>query len=714
MRVGLFLCAAVGAVAVAMPASAQTAADSQNGADRGGIADIVVTAQKRSQTIQDTPLSITALSGDMLAKSGVTDLNNAVGLVPSVQVQSSNTGATYFIRGIGQVGNTGSSPVSVHIDGIYQQQPEITGAAGVDVNRIEVLRGPQGTLYGRNANGGTINVITNDPALGVTSADVKLGIGNYSTRQVEAAVNLPVGSTLALRVAGALNAHDGYLTNGLSDRNDRTLRGKLLWQPVEELSVLLSAENVWIDSKGAGNVLISEDYDNPWTSAPYHEFSVVFTGDPVFCSPGCRPYYKVHNQQYRAEVNYEMPWATFTALGGIQRYRRHYLQAFGDGLEGDTTPVDQSSVELRLASPAASPVQWVLGAYYLDRDADGNVKYVYQINVATRIAISRERSKAVFGQLTYPLTDSFRLTGGLRYTHDETRQRVDDGEVDGTTDTLVGYTLGALQRGTFNKVTYKAGAEYDIAPRSMLYGSVSTGFRAGGVDSLGGSYEPETITAYEVGSKNRFLDNSMILNASLYYYRYEGYQLSYAREIDGSSVPVIVTSNVPGVTKVWGAEVEGMFDVTSLDRLNYTASYQRSKFADATLATSCSPSGECTYTALGGRTLPRMPKWTLTGGWEHRFPLGNGAEIQSYVDAQYKSGYDTNLVVFDGSRQNGVTLVNARLTYQAADERFSISAYVRNLTDKAVLIQSNTAGPVNRYGILGDPRTYGVSLQAKF
>ncbi|MBB6253262.1 TonB-dependent receptor [Nitrospirillum iridis] len=706
--------ALVPAFATAQEATPPMAGGGQEANSASALEEIIVTAERRVSNIQRTPISIAVKTGADLAQTGTVDLAKAVEDVPAVQVQKSNTGASFYIRGIGSRGVGGSSPVSVNEDGIYQQQPDLISGAFADLDRIEVLRGPQGTLYGRNANGGTVNVITKNPDLDGYSGDVTVGFGNYDTVQSQAVLNAPLGPTLAIRIVGDLEQHSGYLTNGLSDRDDKVLRGKALWKPNDRFSLLVSAEEFFTDSRGPGNVLISAVRDNPWYSAPYDSFAVVFTGDPVFCSPNCQPYYRVRNKQYRAEANYDLGFATLTALTGIQRYRRHYLQAFAGGLEYDDQPLDQESYELRLTSNEGAAIKWVAGAYALNQDYSGETKYVYHIDSATYYAINKDSSRAAFGQASVPLTDDLSLTGGVRYTQDHYDKRLDDGTVDGSTGVLESLTTGTLHSKGYAKVTYKGALEYQLDRASMLYAQYSTGFRSGGVDENGATFGPETIKAFEVGSKNRFFDDRLQLNASAYYYRYGGYQLDYIVSVGGASTDQITTSNVPGTTKVWGTELETQFRASHADLITASVSYEGSEFSDVTLATSCTSAGVCSYTDLGGRSLPRTPRWTLNGGYEHTFDIDGGDTITTHVDTQYKSAYDADLISFTHSRQGAYALFNARLTYSRPDWGVSVSAYVNNITNRAVLEQANTAGPVNRYGVLNDPRTFGLVLNGHF
>lgn len=690
-------------------------ADEENPTTAGpGIDEIVVTAMKRVGSVQKTPASIAVVSSETLQETGTSNLVSAVENVPSVQVQKSNTGATFYIRGIGSRGVGGSSPVSVNIDGIYQQQPDIIAGAFADIARVEVLRGPQGTLYGRNANGGTVNTITRDPTLGENSADLTLGIGNYSAIHAEAAVNLAITDTLSVRAVGSTDRHDGYLSNGLDDANDKIGRIKVLWQPDPALRILLGYEHTLIDKLGPGNVLLTDDVANKRYAAPYDSFAVVFTGDPVYCSPTCVPYYRVKNDAFNAQLDYDFGFAKLTALAGIQRYTNRHLQPFSGGLEEAYQPLDQESYEVRLANGDGSPIEWVIGGYMLDQDFSGETKYVLHIDDASYYPVQTTRSRAAFGQLTVPLTSALRLTGGLRYTRDSYRKQKDSGTIDGTTNEVGTLTSGTLYTGAYDKLTYKLGAEYDLSANAMLYGQFSTGFRSGGIDERSGAFGPETIKAIEGGIKTRMLGGRLTANLGAYYYLYDGYQLDYMISVSGAATDILTTSNIDGTTRVWGAELETELRATDDDTLSLALAYQGSRFANATIATSCDSSGTCTYAALDGRSLPRSPKWTINGGYEHRFALANGDRIKAHVDGMFKSSYQTDILTFDHSKQSAYALLNARLVYELADSKFSVSAYVNNLTNKVVVEQANTAGPTDRYGILNAPRTYGISVTGHF
>ncbi|MFT4077588.1 MAG: TonB-dependent receptor [Asticcacaulis sp.] len=674
----------------------------------GETTEIIVTAQKRSTNIQKTPLAITALSSQEIQSHGVTDLTHAVDFVPSVQVKQANTGAGFYIRGIGSRGANSlpDSPVAVMIDGVLQQRNELVSAGFADLNRIEVLRGPQGTLYGRNANAGVVNIITNDPKLNSYSGAGSVQYGNYNALRVEGMLNLPVGDTAALRAVVVSNAHDGYLSNGLMDAGETLARVKYLYQPTAGFRLLLGAESDRIDSNGPGNVLLpTSSRDDAWEAPDYSSLYTIPSGDTIYCSPNCQAAFNVKNTRLTAQGDWDLGFASFTGILGHQDFKRYYAQPFSGLWETDEATATQDSVELRLASPTGSRLTWVVGTYWLDYDGGGEVKKNYTFDELTELRENDAKTQALFGQITVPVTERFRLTGGLRYTKDDLTSLTASGTVSG------GITeVDDEVTKSYDKVTYKLGSEYDLSPTALVYASTSTGLKSGGVNSNGVGYDPEEITAYELGIKNRLLGGKLTLNADAFVYRYTGYQMSYYYYVGDE--PVFLTANVGGTTKVSGLEIEGMYRLTPSDRINGSLALQDSAFGSAQIASSCSDD-VCTYVDLTGRDLPRVPKTTVTLGYEHTWDLGTGANIKAGLNAQWKDSYQVDIVTFANSTTKAYSLWNANLVYNAPGDKWAISAYVNNITNYAVLEQANTAGSAV-YGVIGAPRTYGIRLSGKF
>jgi iron complex outermembrane recepter protein len=704
---------------LAANAVAQSAAPEAGKAADQGLQEIVITAQRRSESIEKAPLAITAVTGEELSTLGILNLQDAISLMPSVQIQGSNLGSGFYIRGIGSripgvFGDGSGSPVSTYSDNVFQSRSEITNLMFLDLNRIEVLRGPQGTLYGRNNNAGAVNIISNDPELGKLGATATLQYGNYNEQHTEGTANIPINDFVAVRAAFGSEYHSGYLSNGLNDADTQTGRIKVLIEPSDLLRILLVGDYTHGGGLGAGNVNIpTSARSNPWQAPGYAALDFPpGSGNFVCGGPGtgpCTAFQDTKNYDVHAQVDWNLGWGVMTFLPAYQDYHSQYQQVFSAIYEDNTTPLHQTSAELRLASEPESAVKWVGGLYWLRDNGSGLYDHNFSFNSTIDNTENINQTKAVFGQVTVPVTGSIRLTGGLRYTQDYFK--------------TVQETSGVPENAsaTFDKTTYKGGIEMDLTPNSLLYVNVSNGFRQGGVGQSANTgtiytFGPETILAYELGSKNKFLDSTLLLNADVYYYDYDGYQLDVNFYPDpNSQVYETRTSNLPGTTRVAGAEFEGAWLATTRDRIDFTATYEYTRFADASVALGAS---DTVLTNLGGRELPRTPKWTGTLGYGHTWDLPAGS-LTGHVDAQYSSAYVVDLLYFTYANPSLFTqaaygLVNANLTWNSGSGRWSTGIYGRNLSNKAVLQQANPAGPVNVVGVIGDPRTFGVRISAKF
>jgi iron complex outermembrane recepter protein len=693
-------------------------ADTEKPADQG-LQEIVITAQRRSESIEKAPLAISAVTGETLLNQGVVNLQDAISLMPSVQIQASNLGSGFYIRGIGSripgvFGDGSGSPVSTYSDNVFQSRSEITNLMFLDVDRIEVLRGPQGTLYGRNNNAGAVNIISNDPELGKLSATATLQYGNYNEQHTEGTANIPINDFVAVRAAFGSEYHSGYLSNGLDDADTQSGRLKILIQPSDALRILLAGDYTHGGGLGVGNVDIpTSGRSSPWQAPGYAALDFPPGSGNFVCGGAgtgpCTPSQDTKNYDVHAQVDWNLGWGVMTFLPAYQDYRSQYQQVFSALYEDNTTPLRQSSAELRLASEAESAVKWVGGLYWLRDNGSGLYDHNFSFNSTIENSVNINQTKAVFGQVTVPVTDRVRLTGGLRYTDDYFK----------TVQTTSGVFENASA--SFDKTTFKAGIEMDLTPNSLLYADVSNGFRQGGVGQSANTgtiytFGPETILAYELGLKNKFMDGTVLFNADLYYYHYNGYQLDvnfYPNP--NSEVYETKTSNLPGTTQVGGAEFEGAWLATKADRIDFTATYEYTRFADASVALGASSTD---LTDLGGRELPRAPKWTGTLGYGHTWELPAGT-LTGHVDGQYSSSYVVDLLYFTYANpslftQGAYGLLNANLTWTSTDGRWSAGMYGRNLTNKAVLQQANPAGPVNVVGVIGDPRTFGVRITAKF
>jgi iron complex outermembrane receptor protein len=570
---------------------AQTSA-TPNGEDQ--LEEIVVTAQRKSESAQHAAIPLSVVDGAALTSAGVTQVDRLNQLVPALSIEPSSTGSLIFIRGVGNftLVATSDPAVAFNYDGVYVGRPTSTTGVFYDLDRVEVLKGPQGILYGRNATGGAINVLPAQPRLGEESGYATVTYGNYNTINAEGAVNIPVGDKVALRASATTANHDGYFTDGTDDQKSWAVRLQAKAEFTPDLTVRVASD--YAHDGGVGN---SVNYDGRYALNPL----VPRSATPV---PGTNYYtflpsglpdgggiYTAASQAYRqatpfgpygrtlnaldpypyqdngfyglnADIEQNTAVGTLTVIPAFRHAELNYLApaaAFGyQDLETD----NQTSLEARFAGERLGIFDYTVGAFYYDESIHEQVSLSLS-NVGNYIDQNLgTKSYAGFGRLVANVTDRFRLVGGLRYTKDD--KSFDYYAIGGVVSCLAVNAFGApncptapfvplfdasAQLGfpfpavggppipvvtgpgppnyliirsntrinrdlSSNRTTYRGAAEFDVTERSLLYASVESGYRSGGFSAAAGfeTYQPEYITAYTVGSKNRFLDNRVQLN----------------------------------------------------------------------------------------------------------------------------------------------------------------------------------------------------------
>ena len=549
------LCSAAAMALAHAPAFAQDdPIQTRSGAapQSSGIADIVVTAQKRAESVQDIPIAVSAIGGEALAQRGVTDLTAIASTVPGLNVSEQVGQARLTLRGIGvdNISTGAESSVAFNQDGVFFSRSAAALASFYDVERVEVLRGPQGTLYGRNATGGSVNILTNRPTFS-TKAGVSLTYGNYDTVNAEAYYSTGLSDTVAMRVAGQIQNHSGYGENRLTgadvdNKHSQAVRGQLLFEPNERLTILVGADY----------------YNQKDRSNTYHYFGPAgFTAAGALVTPtglllggfdpGPRNVASVRNPSNnaefwgaRADISYEL--TDGFSLRSLSAYRSSDFL-----VESDLNPIgvnlfpidfgetsDEYSQELQL-NLDTDRHKLVVGAFYMHENIDGfikgplNLRAVGGPDLFVQGFYSGGRLKtdaaAVFAQDSYSVTDRLRLTLGARYSWE--RKKVAD-QSDFNFDDLYDAANGPrspVHRATksFNAFTPKIGVDFDIADKVMVYASYSKGFKAGtfNLGSAGPALDPEKVDAYEVGLKSTLLDGHLRANISGFYYDYSDLQV---------------------------------------------------------------------------------------------------------------------------------------------------------------------------------------------
>lgn len=765
-------------------AHAEDAADAAAPGDTG-IADIVVTAERREISLQQAPLSVSAITSDALKAANITDITGLNGTVPGLVVARSGGGERIIsIRGIGSETpeNTNTQPgVSYHIDGVYIFNSIAASAAFIDVAQVEVLRGPQGTLFGQGSTGGTINVVSVEPSAEDITGNVSAGIGNYKYMEGNGALNVPLSDTLAVRGAIQFAKHDGYAyatqvpgvaKYDLDDQDETGWRIGAKWQPMSNFSITLNTVQFDSHTNGPAQKNILDPESDPRVlTQDYPGRSVVKT------------------QLYTGVMKWETPFAIIKSITGYQKL--HSEQAWdSDGLDTDLffaqtysplsytgvgydhVPLWQSdtkswSQEFNLASNAAGPLNWVLGAVYLHsknsqyineyRGSDDNflrpalpmdtafdATDVGYITYAELSSIKREQW-AAFAQATYDLTSQLKLTVGARYNHDKASGTSDSmsGGVSGQTS---GAYLQPASTGTrkADAWTGKAALDYQFTPSNMIYASWTRGFKPGGINSASASgnsftikptYEEETVDSFEVGSKNRFLGDTLQINASAFLYNYKNMQfLEEDPILYGEGI-----SNAPKA-RVYGLELESTWVPQEGLRFDASLSYLEGEFTshylalDPAAATAAQNAAgypdylfwlnfypavlarDAARADIKGNSIPKLPKWqgNLAATWNGEVgPGGLTARAQLIYRGkyQYRLFNDGDIDLTPSYAQ-----VNAMLKYEPANTGTDITLRVVNLFDKNG-INSRFSDPYGSAQVMDTyipPRQVIVSFGYKF
>jgi iron complex outermembrane recepter protein len=730
---------------VSVPVLAQTAPQADGQAPAAGIGDIVVTAERRTSTVQRSSLSIQVLSSeDVEAVRRPADLNM---LVPGIQIGSAGVNPQIYIRGVGDAARNSraQSGVQFNLDGVALARPSLATTSFFDLERVEVLKGPQGTLYGRNASGGAVNLITARPQLDEVGGSVTLEAGSFNLFSGEAALNLPLGSSAALRVSGKAVERDGYLSDGSQDQRTRAARARLLVEPSDSFSILTSFDYATVGGKGAGVSVFPVYNNDPWhsntdTSNLPYPFQFGPTTAP-FTAPNDRA---VDSENWGAtlEINADLGFAELAVIPAYREQSQSYVSynsnfRFKEYLDDQTT-----SVEVRLSNDEGM-FEWIVGGFYY---VDNLQQQVYPLQLSTGASGQKTdeqiESESVFGNITFEPTEGLRLVGGLRYTHETNGGTFVNGT--GAEPEIPFVQTG----GTLNfvgtddsRVTWKVGVEYDVGDASMIYATATTGFKAGGTNPTpcgGPSYEPEEITQFLAGSRNRFFGNSLQVNGEAFLIKANGQHVSSLTEVcnatNTGTTAGFLTFNV-GKATVYGGNIDLTWAPTDVDRFTFFAEYVKSEADEfvfqqiGTGAYAASQQSDCSATNVGGPLfsidcsglpLPRVPKWTIQSSYRHDFLLPNEGVITPSLTIQHSTSRELDVGYGPNGRAPGYTLANFEIGYTAPDDAWSLSFYARNITNAKVYSSGTSIVPTAPNGFryytvnIEPPRSYGVRLSADF
>ncbi len=754
-------------------------ASPSSGSDIAGLEEIVITAQRREESSQRAAIAISTITGDAVVDANITRPGGLEAVVPSLQAHD-GTGpySLFYVRGVGNFASNGLSDpaLSFNFDGVTVAQ---TGTSGFfyDLERVEVLKGPQGTLYGRNATGGAINVISKKPLLGQFASEVGLQYGNYSSFRADGMLNVPLGDTAAMRAAVFRTRHDGYMSDGTDDQDDTGARLSFRYEPDESLNISLLADYFKQDAVMASPTVIgvtnsfiatAPSFSPDDRIGPFAPQTSAYLANQlnVLSRRTFAPFTDVSNQDNRywgvaSTINWTTSAGTLTVIPAYRDTQIDYT-SFAVGVMLRERSHDKlTSLEVRLASPSEQALRYVVGAYYLHNPNEVPYYQVNQQSVATfQNRETQTDSQAAFASLSYAIVPDVRISGGVRYTKDEK-------SFNGTTSansiicTLPGFTLcpnagvfpytqtapippqffnpnGTITTLTtivnnneesYSKVTGRVGADWEITDQNLLYASYETGFKSGGFffSSDTNFFRPETIRAYTLGSKNRFLDNRLQANVEVYYWKYYDQQISHLSR-DSQGLLIFPTENV-GLATFKGVELELQarpFRNTTLnagiqyndgvyDQFIYTTPNQNGGTFNGTSCPNLGTPGTSYTVDCSGKTPPNAPEWSISAGLQQNIPLPGGATLVGGARVKYQTEVLTGLEFLPVQYQDAYSIWDFDLTYSSRDERFSIGAYVNNAFDKTVVAFSFPT-PLSGFatGILKAPLTYGGRIGVRF
>ncbi|WP_375404709.1 TonB-dependent receptor [uncultured Sphingomonas sp.] len=719
-----------------------------------GIADIVVTAERREQSAQKAPLTIQVVGSEELARAGLTEVTGLQRVTTGVEIGRGGANTQIFIRGVGGAAfNPLSSPgVAFNVDGVYVGRPNGVNGNFYDVARVEVLKGPQGTLYGRNANGGSINLITNVPSLGERTSDLGLEVGNYGLVRATGSVNLPVSDTVAVRGAFNIVNRDGFISNGTDDDVQQSGRVRLFWEPSTDVRLLLNADYSHFGGKGGDFVYLPrrpgaspyEAQSEPAANAYMRAFGPL---GPLIDDQRDDNRQDTHLFNVSAQLDWDLgDFATFTLLPAYRHVDTEYVTHFATRLSADET-TEQFSVEARLGNSTPG-LTWVLGAYYFDERSPDSISNVFASNILQNYLIEyspETKAYAAFGQATVEVVDRLRLIAGGRYTYEK---RALSGSITNLAIDPPALLEAFGGRKSFDGFTYRVGAEYDLSPRNLLFLTYSTGFKAGGFSQTiapANVFQPERLKSLEFGSRNRFLDNRLQVNFGAFRWKYSDIQ-DQRINFDPLNNVNFITFN-SGDATLYGGTLDVVAKPTARDTISLSGEYIHSEYdrfffqtpvpflqpgsSGCALSGPFAPGATLPYSSMGSNTntgpLPvivgdcrgfqvaRVPEWSGTLAYSREFPVANGGSIVFDGLVKYSSARWLSIDFIPAERDGAYATADATLTYTNPEGDLSLALFGRNLTKSVYYtgaLQTAFIGGLVAANI-APPRTYGVRLTAR-
>ncbi|VAV97882.1 TonB-dependent receptor [hydrothermal vent metagenome] len=687
-------------LAASMGAQASALAEEEN-KNEVFLEEIMVTAQKRESNIQDTPLSISAMSGDMMAKVGISNIEDLQFFVPGITITNDSM-AIINIRGIGtsSFGVATDPSSTIYIDGIYQPRPTTAYQDMFDIERVELLRGPQGVLFGRNSTGGALSIITKSPS-NELEGSAAVTIGNYNKRTFSGTISGPLSDKVRGRITLVKNKRDGIYTdivsgNKYQDQNNISGRMTLAIDLADNFELTLRGDFDRERETGypAIRSVYTQDFIDAGATIPTRRDDVAFDTKPVnnldVWGVSATAAWTGDDVSFKSITSYRQSKTDITIDVDVTD-----LKIFDIGFLEKSRSFTQ---ELQLANTNPDKLEWIVGMFFLNEDGNGAIDILFndpKIRITERNVTN---AYALFGQATYSLTDRLRVTGGLRFNYEKKSYNfsttVNGPEVDRGSPTA-----------NWTAWTPRLAVDFDITDDIMAYVSATNGFKSGGFqlgDASG--YDPEKLWSYEAGLKATLFDKRLRGSLGVFNYDYTNLQVV---EYSGG----IATTSNAGKATVQGVEMEFVARVTEGLDINASLAYLDAKYDVF------SEGGQ----DFAGNTLANSPKWTYSFGAQYTADVGDAGYITIRGDYAFRDTVNfarNNLPQF---RAKTYTLLNARISFTTMDELWEVSLYGKNLTNNryATYITSGRTAAGGESAnmpitVFGEPRQYGVRLRRNF
>ncbi len=676
-------------------------------------AEIIVTATRRAESIQDVPASIAAISSENLDAAGVTSTRGLEQVVPGLVMVTTSTATQPTLRGVGTRGSLPGeeSNVAMYIDGVYQPNMNANNFELLNVERVEVLKGPQGTLYGRNATGGAINVVTTKPG-DTMVGKFSLSYGRFSEVNAAAYVGVPLSDGLSVDLAANKVSREGYIEDlvrggTVGERDSYNVRGRIRFRPADGIDIIAAISKTSTKDSSAFSV----QPINGNTVGRRENPSVLLPTKPRQYVGDVLPRTGLKQTDFSLQGQFDLGFATLEAVGDYQTNLSYYSSdsdgttVRGRDINATGDYIDAWSGEARLISKGAGRLDWIVGALYFGSKAAQNPSIVRTLTSTTEFRGRQDaEAYAAYVEATYEPVDGVFLTGGYRYSNEK------------KTYTSFVNVKGPTVSASFDSWTPRASIRYQINPDANIYFTFSKGFKSGLFNLSSASttpVRPETITSYEAGLK---LKPASWLRTNLSAFVYDYKDLQVSARLAGNTVAFLQNA---GVAKIKGIDLDiTAYPIDGLS-INLSGEYLDSKFKDFTGAAVNIPT-VVNGVAVGGNSsiiidatgkhLIRSPRYTATLGLAYQFEAVGGV-IKLGGSTAYNDGFFLEF----GNRlhQPAYVLANANVGWWTKDERLGVTLWGENLASEDIVQWALVSGNQDGYSYR-PPATYGIRLQGRF